>query len=137
MGSSYSSSVSDALGDYANLKTLPAIFSVAFVATSLYQFGGITEITLTWLSSYSLTAEHAALGGMAVFAAAFMSSETKRFEHYENWEKAAIIGVPGITLSYQYVSEIQTTIADLGGTSPLGEQLAFALTLFGWFVAVR
>jgi hypothetical protein len=137
MTSSYSSGISDAIGDYANLKTLPAIFSVAFVATSLYQFGGITEITLVWLSNYSLTAEHAALGGMVVYAAAFMSSETKRFEHYEDWEKIAIAGVPAITLGYQYVNQIATFINDLGGTSPIGAQIAFFVTLFGWFVAVR
>jgi len=126
-----------ALGEYTSLRTLPAIFSVAFVLTSLYQFGGITEITLTWLGDYSLTAEHAALGGILVYAAAFMSSETKQFEHYEQWEQVSLALVPATTLGYQYVSEITTFINDLGGTSPLGAQLAFAVTLFGWFVAVR
>lgn len=135
MTSSYSSGISDAIGEYASLKTLPAIFSVAFVATSLYQFGGITEITLVWLSNYSLTAEHAALGGMVVYAAAFMSSETKRFEHYEDWEKVAIAAVPGITLGYQYTTQVPDLINSIG--DPLGAQLAFFATLFGWFVAVR
>ena len=134
--SSYSS-MAGALSEYANLRTLPAIFSVVFVATSLYQFGGITEITLTWFSNYSLTTEHAALAGIAVYAAAFMSSETKRFENYETWEQVSLGAVPVVTLGYQYVTEIQSLINDLGGTSPLGAQLAFAVTLFGWFVAVR
>jgi len=129
--------ISNALGEYASLKTLPAIFSVAFVATSLYQFGGITEITLVWLSNYSLTAEHAALAGILVYAAAFMSSETRRFENYEDWEKIAIAAVPATTLGYQYVDQVATFINDLGGTSPLGAQIAFAVTIFGWFVAVR
>lgn len=125
------------LSEYTNLRTLPAIFSVVFVLTSLYQFGGVTEITLTWLNSYSLTAEHAALAGIGVYAAAFMSSETKRFEHYETWEQVSLALVPTVTLGYQYVSEISTFINDLGGTDPLGAQLAFLITLFGWFVAVR
>ena len=137
MGSSYSSSFSGALSEYTNLRTLPAIFSVAFVLTSLYQFGGVTEITLTWLNNYSLTAEHAALAGIGVYAAAFMSSETKRFEDYESWEQVSLALVPALTLGYQYVDQIATLINDLGGTSPLGAQLAFAATLFGWFVAVR
>ncbi|WP_049987972.1 hypothetical protein [Halobellus rufus] len=133
--SSYGSSFSGAISEYANLRTLPAIFSVAFVATSLYQFGGVTEITLVWLSNYSLTAEHAALAGIAVYAAAFMSSETKRFEHYETWEQVSLGLVPILTLGYQYTSQIPDLLNSIG--DPLGAQIAFLATLFGWFVAVR
>ena len=129
--------MSGALSEYTNLRTLPAILSVVFVLTSLYQFGGVTEVTLVWLNDYSLTAEHAALGGITVYAAAFASSETKQFEYYETWEQAALALVPVVTVGYHYVSEIQTFITDLGGSSPIGAQLAFAATLFGWFVAVR
>jgi hypothetical protein len=138
VSSSYSNTLTGALGEYTSLKTLPAIFSVAFVLTSLYQFGGITEITLTWLGNYSLTAEHAALGGILVYAAAFMSSETKSFEHYEQWEQVSLALVPTVTLGYQYVGQVTDFINGLGGTgSAIGAQLAFGLTLFGWFVAVR
>ena len=135
MASSYSRTVSGALGDYANLRTIPAILSVAFVATSLYQFGGISDITLVWLSNYTLTAEHAALGGIGAYAAAFMSSETKSLEYYEDWEKVALLAVPTVTLGWQYVTEIKDLLTGLG--DPLGAQIAFAITVFGWFVAVR
>ncbi|WP_311170626.1 hypothetical protein [Halobellus ordinarius] len=135
MTSHYSDSITDAVGDYANLRTLPAIISVVFVATSLYQFGGITDLTLQWFGGYTLTAEHAALGGIAVYAIAFMSSETKALEYYEDWEKISLGIVPVLTLGYQYTTQVPDFLNAIG--DPLGAQLAFFATLFGWFVAVR
>lgn len=37
----------DMLSDYANIRTIPAVLSVAFVLASLYQFGGISEVVLS------------------------------------------------------------------------------------------
>lgn len=123
------------LGDYATLKTLPAILSVAFVVASLYQFGGIAQVELVWLSNYVLTQEHAVLASMAVYVAAFASSETKRFEAYEDWEKVAIALGPVVILGDQYVTEVHDFFINLG--DPLGLQIAFLVTLVSWAVAVR
>lgn len=137
MGSSNSiqNTLSSTVDDYANLRSLPAIISAIFVAMSLYQFGGISGIELTWFGGYTLTSQHAALGGMVIYAIAFMSSETKSFDHYDDWEKVALGIVPVLTIGYQYVDAVPNFLAAIG--DPLGSQLAFAACLFGWFVAVR
>lgn len=122
------------LGDYAQLRSLPAVLSVAFVAASLYQFGGVTELHLTWLD-YTLTTKHSVLVSLLVWIAAFASSETKRLEHYEPWEQVAIALGPLVILGTEYVQEIHDLLLDLG--DPLGMQVAFLLTLVSWGVAVR
>jgi hypothetical protein len=127
--------VSGVLGDYAHLRTIPAMLSVVYALASLYQFGGIATVELVWLSNYTLTQEHAVLASMVVYAIAFMSSETKRFDSYESWEKVAIALAPILILGEQYVTEVSTLLMDLG--DPLGMQLAFIVTLLSWAVAVR
>lgn len=129
------SSMNRMLGDYAHLRTLPALLSVGFVATSLYQFGGISDITLVWLSNYTLTAEHASLGGVLIWAIAFMSSETKAFDRYEDWEKITLAAAPLLVLGQAHITEIDNFLMDLG--DPLGYQLAFLVTIVSWAVAVR
>ena len=133
MASSYSRSMSDTLSDYTHLRTLPALLSVVFVLAGLYQFGGISEVMLTWFS-YSLTAQHATFVSLGAYAIAFASSETKRFEHYEDWEKVAIAAGPLVIVGYQYVPQI----ADIINTSSnLGPIVAFLATVVAWGVAVR
>ncbi|TKX64502.1 hypothetical protein, partial [Halorubrum sp. SP9] len=105
MASSYSRTMSDTLSDYTHLRTLPALLSVVFVLAGLYQFGGISEVMLTWFS-YSLTAQHATFVSLGAYAIAFASSETKRFEHYERWEQIAIAAGPAVIVGYQYVPQI-------------------------------
>ena len=128
-------SASSLMKDYATLKTLPALLSVAFIAAGLYAFGGIAAIELTWFGGYTLTAEHATLGSMAILAVAFMSSETRRFENYETWEQIMIGATPIVVLGWEYVTEIKDIILALG--DPLGAQVAFFITIIGWAVAVR
>lgn len=122
------------MSDYMNIRSLPAMLSVAFIAASLYQFGGITEINLEWLS-YTLTTEHSLLVSLGAFAAAFASSETKRFENYETWEQVAIAAGPAVILGHEYVTEVSSFLTDLG--DPLGMQIAFLLTVVSWGVAVQ
>ncbi|CQR53822.1 hypothetical protein [Haloferax massiliensis] len=135
MASRYSQGLGGLASDYAMLRTIPALLSVVFVATGLYAFGGISDITITWLSNYTLTSEHATLGGILVYAVAFMSSETKSLEHYEPWEMAFIVASPAVILGWQYVTEIKDLLLGLG--DPLGAQVAFLITVVGWAVAVR
>ena len=104
----YSRKANSMLSDYANIRTLPAMLSVVFVIAGLYQFGGISDVTLTWLGGtggYTLTAEHATLASALVYAAAFMSSETKRFESYETWEQIAIAAGPLVIVGRWHVAQ--------------------------------
>ncbi|UVE49637.1 hypothetical protein KU306_12045 [Haloferax larsenii] len=135
MASRYSNGLSGLASDYAMLRTIPAMLSVVFVATGLYAFGGVSDITLTWLSNYTLTTEHATLGSVAVYLLAFMSSETKSLEHYEMWEAGFIVATLASVLGWQYVTEFKDFMLGLG--DPLGAQIAFVITIVGWAVAVR
>lgn len=127
------------LDDYMNIRTVPAMLSVVFVLGSLYQFGGLAGLELTWLGgatgSYLLTGTHAVMGSMGALLIAFMSSQTKRFENYEQWEQVAIAAGPIVILGEQYVTEVHDFLIGLG--DPLGMQIAFVVTLVSWAVAVR
>ncbi|MFY4815493.1 hypothetical protein ACOJIV_22760 [Haloarcula sp. AONF1] len=130
----YSNSPGDLLSDYTQLNTIPALLSVAFVVAGLYQFGGISDVTLVWLNSYTLTAEHAMFASIGVFAVAFMSSETRNFARYETWEQALIGAGAALIVSYQYVPQV----ADLvNTTSNVGPIVAFMVTVAAYGVAVR
>ena len=124
--------------DYANLRSLPAILSVIFLGASLYQFGGITDISLVWLGGsggYTLTAEHSVIASMGTLLVAFMSSRTKSFEHYDYWEMALIAAGPLVILGDQYTAEVTDIILAIG--DPLGYQVAFFLTVLSWGAAIR
>ncbi|WP_420181836.1 hypothetical protein ACNO8S_09585 [Haloarcula sp. KBTZ06] len=131
---SYQNRASDMVSDYMNIRSLPAMLSVAFVAASLYQFGGITTVELPWLS-YTLTTQHSLLISLGAFAAAFASSETKQFEYYEDWEKIAIALGPAVILGNEYLPTVNDFLTSLG--DPLGMQLAFLATVVSWGVAVQ
>jgi len=131
---SYQNRASDMVSDYMNIRSLPAMLSVAFVAASLYQFGGITTVELPWLS-YTLTTQHSLLISLGAFAAAFASSETKQFEYYEDWEKIAIALGPAVILGNEYLPAVNDFLLSLG--DPLGMQLAFVATVVSWGVAVQ
>lgn len=122
------------LDDYMTMRTLPAMLSVAFALASLYQFGGISEVMLPWLD-YTLTQEHSVLVSLAVFGAAFASSETMQFESYEDWEKVVIAAGPVLIVGAHYVTAINDFLLSLG--DPLGHQLAFLVTIASWGVAVQ
>jgi len=123
------------IGNYMELRTLPAMLSVAFVVMSLFQFGGISTFSLNWFGGYDLTTQHAVLGSAAVYLVAFMSSETKSFARYDDWEKIAIALGPAVMLGNEYVTEVNDLLLDLG--DPFGFQVAFFLTIVSWGVAVR
>ena len=133
MASSYSNSMSDTLSDYTHLRTLPALLSVVFILAGLYQFGGISEVMITWIS-YTLTPEHATFISLAAYAVAFASSETKQFDSYEQWGQVAIAAGPVIIAGYQYVPQLADLI---NTTSNVGPIVAFLATVVAWGVAVR
>ena len=132
----YSSSLSGAVSNYSNIRTIPAFVSAAFIALSLYQFGGIDPVTFNWGLNYTFEPAHAALGSLAAYLVAFMSSETKDFQYYENWEKGAIVAGPSLIFLWHYVPEVETEILNAMG-DPLGAQVAFLLGVVSWVVIVR
>lgn len=134
MASNYSTRATSIVDDYMTMRTLPALLSVAFALASLYQFGGIATVELSWIG-YTLTQEHSVLVSLGVFAAAFASSETKMFENYEDWEKVVIAAGPGLIVGVHYVQAIDDFLMNLG--DPLGYQLAFLVTIASWGVAVQ
>ena len=122
------------MNDYAQLNTIPAIASTAFIIAGLFTFGGISSFDLIWLS-YTVTSTHSMVISLAVYVIAFMSSDTKNFQYYDRWEQAFILGTPAVILLWEYMTEFKDFIIGIG--DPLGAQLLFAVTIVGWMVAVR
>lgn len=123
------------MNDYTNLRTVPALLSVLFVVMGAYQFGAVQSITWVWFTEYTLTAQHAAVGGLGVFAVAFMSSQTKRFEHYEPFERGLIGATPVIIIGYQWIPQFHDYL--VAPYEPHAQVLLFIITLVGWTVAIR
>lgn len=134
MTHTYRNQASEVLSDYSHLRTLPAMLSVAFVLASLYQFGGISEVHLSWLD-YTLSTQHSVVVSLGAYVVAFMSSETKQFENYDTWERALIAVAPIVILGYEFTQVVTDLLVQLG--DPLGYQIAFMITVVSWAVAVR
>lgn len=127
------SSVKGLASDYSHLRTLPALLSLIFGVASFYLFGGTPELYLSWFD-YTLTTNHALMASLAIFAIAFMSSETKTFDAYHDWEKVLIAVPPIIMLAHQYTQAVPDFMAQYDPWLALGLWL---LSLVGWSVAVR
>jgi len=121
------------MNDYANLRALPALLGVIFGIMSLYQFGAVSEVEVLWLD-YTLTTQHATLGSLFVFVLAFASSQTKQFEHYEDWEKVLIAASPVVILGNEYVGMIHDLVTH---SDPWTQVLAFLIAMGGYGVAMR
>jgi len=126
-------SMSSLTNDYMELRTIPALLGIVFAIASLYQFGGISEVHITWLD-YTLSTQHAMFVSLATLLVAFASSETKQFEAYEDWEKVLIAAGPLLIVSQQYVTEVADIIAN---NDPTGGIVAFVISVMAWGVAVR
>lgn len=129
----YSNSMGGILGDYKNLRTVPALFSIVFALASLYQFGGIATVEIVWVN-YTLTAQHAMYASLGAYAIAFASSETKEFRNYRDWEQAAIAAGPVVILAHGFVPQVTDMVAN---NQPLLGVTAFLAVLVSWGVAVR
>ena len=127
-------SMNSMLNDYKNLRTIPALLGIFFAVASMYQFGGIAEFHILWGIDYTLTTEHAMFASLGTYAIAFASSETQRFEHYEDWEKGVIAAGPLLLVAHQYVGFVADQFA---ATSPMLPILGFVLSVASWGVAVR
>jgi len=131
MSSSYSTGYLD---DLANIRTVPAAVSGAFLLLSLYAYGGVSSVELVWVG-YTLEAGHALIGSLVVYLIAFMSSESNDFESYDQEEQALIVAGPASMLGWEYVPMFHDAVASLG--DPLGQQVLFALSIVSWAVIVR
>ena len=121
------------LDDYSQLRAVPALLGIVFAVASLYQFGGVNELTLTWFD-YTLTDTHAMLVSLGVLVVAFMSSETKQFENYEDWEQVLIGATPALVVGHYYIPFIESLV---NTADPWGQIAAFLLCVSGYASAMR
>ncbi|MFP8954838.1 hypothetical protein ACLI4Z_18030 [Natrialbaceae archaeon A-arb3/5] len=121
------------VNDYANLRTVPALLSVFFAMASLYQFGAVSDLHIEWFD-YTLTSTHAIGGSLAVYLIAFASSQTKSFDHYEDWEKVTIASGPVLIIGYEYLPYLPTAIEY---HDPATFVLAWLVAMASYGVAVR
>lgn len=126
-------SLNGLLNDYSQLRAVPALLGIIFAIASLYQFGGVNELTLQWFD-YTLTDTHAMLISLGVLVVAFMSSETKQFENYEDWEQALIAATPALVVGHHYVPFIESLV---NTAEPFGQILAFLICVAGYASAMR
>lgn len=132
--SSHRSSMNSLVDDYKNLRTIPALLGIFFAVSSMYQFGGIANFEILWGINYTLTTQHAMFASLGTYLVAFASSETKSFEHYEDWEKVVIAAGPSLLVGHQY----WTWLGDQFTThSPTLSIIGFAVAVASWGVAVR
>lgn len=122
------------VNDYKNLRTIPALLGIFFAVASMYQFGGLASFEILWGIDYTLTTQHAMFASLGTYAIAFASSETKRFEHYEDWEKAVIAAGPSLLVLHQYSTWVGDQFA---AHSPTLSIIGFAVAIASWGVAVR
>jgi len=120
------------LEQYASLKTIPAYLSIVFTLLTLYSFGGISQFQLTWLD-WTVSAQAAMLGSLIVFMIAFMSSETKEFNRYAQWEQMVIAAGPALILLHGFVGEVEQMFA---GNQTI-QIVGFLIVLVSWGVATR
>ena len=130
---SHRSSMNSIVSDYKNLRTIPALLGILFAVASLYQFGGIAEVHLSWFD-YTLTTKHAMFASLTVLVVAFMSSETKEFRNYEDWEKVVIAAGPALIILHQYWNWLGDHFATHDPTLPV---IGFLIAVAAWGVAVR
>lgn len=127
------SSVTGMLGDYARLRTIPALLSVLFAATTLYQFGGVSQPTFEWVG-YTLVPAHAMLVSLGAYIVAFASSETKEWRNYTSAERVLIAAGILIVFGQQQITAISSMMA---AHQPASGIVAYLITMLGWGVAVR
>ncbi|MFD1586176.1 hypothetical protein ACFR9U_04220 [Halorientalis brevis] len=126
-------SVMQIVGDRAQLRTIPALLSLLFALSSLFQFGGLAAPKFLWLN-YTMTPLHATAVSAAAYFVAFMSSETRQWENYAKGEQALIAISGGVILGQQFVPIVSNTISSAGAA---GGIFAWMLSLIGWGVAIR
>lgn len=126
-------SMTGIIDDYSNLRAVPALLGMLFGLFGLYQFGAFSTLELAWFN-YTIQTNHVMLGSLGIFALAFMSSETKSFERYDDWEQGLIAASPVLIVTYEHVQFVTDLV---NNTEPWTQILAFLITVAGYGVAMR
>lgn len=107
---------------------------MVFFASTLYQFGAVTEVQFEWFE-YTLTTMHAVAVSLIVYLVAFASSETRNFDAYDGWEKALIAAGPSLIALHQWYDPVNEWI--MTTSEPWMQIAAAAVVLIGYGVAVQ
>lgn len=130
-----SSRANELIADYRNLRTIPAVLGMVFFMSTLYQFGAFqSELSFAWFD-YTLTTEHAVFASLMIYAVAFASSETRQFEHYEDWEKILITLGPVLVIATEYSTLANEWI--MTTSDPWSQITGAAIVLIGYGVAIQ
>ena len=127
-------SMNGMMNDYLNLRTLPAAIGIVFAVASLYLFGAISGLTFGWGIEYQITDTHALWVSLGAYLLAFASSETRDFDHYENWEKGIIAAGPALMVASQHWTWLYDTMA---ANSPHFAIVAFLISFASYGVLVQ
>ena len=126
-------SVMQIVGDRAQLRTIPALLSLLFAMSALFQFGGLAAPQFLWLD-YTMTTLHATGISAVSYLVAFMSSETRQWQNYAKGEQILIFLSGAVIVGQQFVPVVSNTISSAGIA---GGIFAWLLSLIGWGVAIR
>jgi len=129
----YSESPTDVLEEYMQLRSVPALLSILFAMMGMFLFELIAAPEVLVYGGYTFSTDHAFILSVAVAAVAFLSSEARSFEMYEQWEQALMGLGFGTMLLQRYITEVN----DLVMTNDHTQVLAFLLTVAAWGVLIR
>lgn len=133
--------------DYKSLRTIPASVSIAFIIASVYQFGGMTETTLTWIG-VTLSSAMVMPVSLVAILIALSSSETDAIGDYSGPEQGLIASMFVVLFGWQLTPPdwwaahlpvlgqfVHDTLLSIG--DPTAGVLSFLITVVGWFVLVN
>lgn len=120
------------MSKYSDLNTIPSIVGIALAVAAAVQFNGL-EITFIWFD-WTPDGVEWVIVSLAAYAIAFMSSETRDFQHYEQKEQFLIAAGPALVLANEYVTEIADVVVD---NDPWGGVVFFVIVMASWGVVSR
>jgi hypothetical protein len=143
-----SQNVRRTLQKYRSVETIPASVSMLFLATSLYQYGGLAGLNLTWFGGWELASQHVMPIAVVTMLLALASSKTKNLANYSPPEQFFIGGMATFTFGWNLtppdwwmtdVPLIGQAVHDLlmAPGDPLAGMIAMAVTLLGWAALIQ
>ena len=117
------------IGDYTELRTVPAIIGVLFALSSLTLFLG-GELYIGALD-YTFASEHSLLVSVVCLAAAFAASDTNDFAYYRDWEKGLVALFIVVLFAVEFSSTANSLIHD---NEPYAGIIAFVWGVVAWAI---
>lgn len=134
MANHHRSAIRRTAHNYSNLKTVPALLGILFGLASLFLYGAFgSALTIEWFD-WMITTDHAAGVSLIVLLVAFMSSKTRRFEDYADWEKVLIGLVVVLSIATGRFEMVDSIIFYADPWTPI---VAFLVSIAGYGTAVR